>query len=127
MTWRELGRRVWQTIHEGDFTTRTAALAYYFLLTIFPLLLFIIAGLGYFTKSGTALRRNLLTYLSQIVPRLASILIDNTVEEIIRNASGSKISIGLLVTLWAASYGMGAISETLNVAYGVKETRPNLN
>lgn len=124
LTWRELCRRVWRTIYEGDFTTRTAALAYYFLLALFPLLLFITAGLGYFAESGIALRQNLLAYLSQIVPRSASALIDNTVEEIIDNASGGKISIGLLVTLWAASYGMGAISEMLNVAYGVKETRP---
>jgi membrane protein len=124
LTWRELCRRVWRTIYEGDFTTRTAALSYYFLLTIFPLLLFITAGLGYFAESGIALRQNLLTYLSQIAPRSASALIDDTVEEIIQNASGGKISIGLLVTLWAASYGMGAVSETLNVAYGVKETRP---
>jgi membrane protein len=124
LTWRELCRRVWRTIYEGDFTTRTAALSYYFLLAIFPLLLFITAGLGYFAESGIALRQNLLAYLSQIVPRSASALIDNTVEEIIQNASGGKISIGLLVTLWAASYGMGAITETLNVAYGVKETRP---
>jgi membrane protein len=123
LTWRELCRRVWRTIYEGDFTTRTAALAFYFLLAIFPLLLFIFAGLGYFAASGNRLRHNLLAYLSQIVPRSASALIDNTVEEIIRNASGGKISIGLLVTLWAASYGMGAISGTLNVAYGVKETR----
>jgi membrane protein len=124
LTWGELCRRVWRTIYAGDFTTRTAALSYYFLLAIFPLLLFITAGLGYFAESGIALRRNLLTYLSQIVPRSASALIDNTVEEIIQNASGGKISIGLLITLWAASYGMGAVSETLNVAYGVKETRP---
>ena len=124
LTWGELGRRVWRTIYEGDFTTRTAALSYYFLLAIFPLLLFITAGLGYFAESGIALRRNLLTYLSQIVPRSASALIDNTVEEIIQNASGGKMSIGLLLTLWAASFGMGAVSETLNVAYGVKETRP---
>jgi len=124
LTCGELCRRVWRTIYEGDFTTRTAALSYYFLLAIFPLLLFITASLGYFAERGIALRQNLLTYLSQIVPRSASALIDNTVEEITRNASRGKISIGLLFTLWAASYGMGAISETLNVAYGVKETRP---
>lgn len=124
LTWRELCRRVWRTIYEGDFTTRTAALSYYFILALFPLLLFITAALGYFAERGIALRQNLLTYLSQVVPRSASALIDKTVEEITRNASGGKISIGLLVTLWAASYGMGAISKTLNVAYGVKETRP---
>ena len=123
LTWRELGRRVWRTVYEGDFFTRTAALSYYFLLALFPLLLFLTAMLGYFAETGTELRQNLLIYLSKLMPRSASALIRTTVEEITQNAGGGKISFGLLATLWAASYGMGAISETLNVAYGVKETR----
>ncbi|HVF87758.1 MAG TPA: YihY/virulence factor BrkB family protein [Pyrinomonadaceae bacterium] len=124
LTWRELGRRVWRTVYEGDFFTRTAALSYYFLLALFPLLLFLTAMLGYFAETGTELRQNLLIYLSKLMPRSASALIRTTVEEITQNAGGGKISFGLLATLWAASYGMGAISETLNVAYRVKETRP---
>ncbi len=123
LTWRELGRRVWRTVYEGDFFTRTAALSYYFLLALFPLLVFLTAMLGYFAETGTELRQNLLIYLSKLMPRSASALIRTTVEEITQNAGGGKISFGLLATLWAASYGMGAIGETLNVAYGVKETR----
>jgi membrane protein len=47
---------------------RAAILSFYFLLALFPLLLFLTALLGYFADSGTELRRNLLTYLSAIVP-----------------------------------------------------------
>jgi membrane protein len=39
-------------------------------------------------------------------------------------SGGGKISFGILAALWAASNGMGAVSESLNVAYDVKETRP---
>ena len=39
-------------------------------------------------------------------------------------SGGGKLSFGILATLWAASNGMGAILEALNVAYEVKETRP---
>ena len=124
LTWRGLWRRVWLTVYEGDFFTRTAALSYYFLLALFPLLLFLTAMLGYFADSGTELRRSLLTYLGSLAPRSASALIRTTVDEITENAGGGKISFGLLATLWAASYGMGALSDTLNVAYGVRETRP---
>ncbi len=45
-------------------------------------------------------------------------------QEVAAASSGSKISFGLLVALWAASNGMGAITEALNVAYDVKESRP---
>lgn len=121
---KELFSRVWRTVYYGDFFTRTAALSYYFLLALFPLLLCLTAILGSFAERGTELRANLLSYLSRIVPRSASTLIYTTVDEITLNADSGKISFGLLAALWAASYGMAAISESLNVAYGVQETRP---
>ncbi len=124
LTYKELGRRVWKELYEGDLFTRTAALSYYFLLALFPLLLCLMAVLGYFAEAGTELRSNLLNYLSKVIPRSASTLIRTTVDEISQGSDGSKVSFGLLAALWAASYGMGAITETLNVAYGVRESRP---
>src|SRR5919205_3981506 len=40
------------------------------------------------------------------------------------SAGGGKLSFGILATLWAAANGMGAISDSLNAAYDLKETRP---
>jgi membrane protein len=102
---------------------RAAILSFYFLLALFPLLLFLTALLGYFADAGTELRHNLLTYLRAIVPVSASDLINTTVDEISQKSSGGKVSFGLLTSLWFASSGMGAIIEGLNVAYDVKETR----
>lgn len=51
-------------------------------------------------------------------------LVLTTLDEISNSRGGGKLSFGLLAALWAASNGMGAITQTLNVAYGVKETRP---
>lgn len=124
LTRRELGRRIWLEIYEGDLFTRAAALAYYFLLALFPLLLFLMAMLGYLAEAGTALRKDLLTYLGRVVPHSASQLIYTTIDEITKEADGGKLSFGLLAALWFASYGIGAITETLNAAYGVKESRP---
>jgi membrane protein len=124
LTWRELGRRIWLEVYESDIFTRAAALSYYFLLALFPLLLFLTALLGYFAEAGTELRKNLLRYLGQVAPRSASELIYTTVNEISKEADGGKLSFGLLAALWFASYGMGAISDTLNAAYGVRESRP---
>ncbi|HYY97120.1 MAG TPA: YhjD/YihY/BrkB family envelope integrity protein, partial [Pyrinomonadaceae bacterium] len=123
MTWRRLGARVWTEVYEGDLFTRAAALSYYFLLALFPLLLFLTAALGYFAEGGTELRRNLLNYLSSIAPRTASALVRSTVAEITENADGGKLSFGLFAALWFASYGMGAVGDTLNAAYGVRESR----
>jgi membrane protein len=123
LTWRRLGARVWSEVYEGDLFTRAAALSYYFLLALFPLLIFLTAALGYFADSGTELRKSLLYYLASVAPRTASTLVRSTVAEITENADGSKLSFGLLAALWFASYGMGAVGETLNSAYGVRESR----
>ncbi|HEX8720658.1 MAG TPA: YihY/virulence factor BrkB family protein [Pyrinomonadaceae bacterium] len=121
---RELGRRVWLDLYEGDLLTRAAALSYYFLLALFPLLIFLTAMLGTFAEAGTDLRRNMLNYLASIAPRTATQLVRATVVEITEGAGGGKLSFGLLAALWFASFGMGAVGDTLNSAYGVRESRP---
>ncbi|HEX8557521.1 MAG TPA: YihY/virulence factor BrkB family protein [Pyrinomonadaceae bacterium] len=124
LKWRELGARVWGDVYEGDLLTRSAALSYYFLLALFPLLLFLTSVLGYFAEAGTELRSNLLNYLASIAPSTASQLVRETVKEITEGAGGGKLSFGLLAALWFASFGMGAVADTLNGAYGVRESRP---
>jgi membrane protein len=44
--------------------------------------------------------------------------------EVTNSSSAGKLSFGLLLALWAASTGMEAITDALNTAYGVEETRP---
>jgi membrane protein len=124
LSWRELGRRVWLEIYEGDLFTRAAALSYYFLLALFPLLIFLTSMLGLFAEAGTELRTNLLRYLASVAPRSASQLVRETVAEITEGATGGKLSFGLLAALWFASFGMAAIGDTLNSAYSVRESRP---
>lgn len=121
--WKTFGKLLWTKVNADDVLNRAAILSFYFLLALFPLLLFLTALLGYFADSGTELRHNLLTYLRAIVPVSASDLINTTVDEIIQKSSGGKLSFGLVTSLWFASSGMGAVIEGLNVAYDVKETR----
>jgi membrane protein len=124
LSWKDLGKRVWNEMQEDDVFGRAAQLSYFFLLALFPLLLFLTSLLGYFAEAGTELRENLLNYLGSVMPGSAYDLVHTTVDEISKAKSGGKLSFGVLATLWAASNGMGAISESLNVAYNVKEQRP---
>jgi membrane protein len=124
LAWRELGRRTWARVWKDDVLGRAAQLSYFFIFALFPLLFFLASLLGYFTRTGTELRRALLRYLSAVVPGKASTLISDTLVEITQSSSSGKISFGLVLALWTASFGVGAIISTLNAAYGVKETRP---
>jgi membrane protein len=124
LTWKELVKRVWQQINEDDVWGRAAQLSYYFLLALFPLLIFLTSVIGIIMGSGTGLRHSLFNYLSRVMPPSAFKLVDDTMYEVSRASGGGKISFGILAALWAASNGMGAISESLNAAYDVEESRP---
>ena len=124
LTWTELGRRVWAELGEDAILGRAAQLAFYFLLSIFPMLLFSTVLLGYFLGAETSIRDVLMKYLSAVAPALASGLIETALQEIATGASGGKLSFGLLIALWAASSGIVAVSNSLNSVYEVEETRP---
>lgn len=120
----ELSKKVWAEITEDDVFGRAAQLAYYFLLALFPLLLFLTSVIGVMLGSGTGLRHSLFNYLSKVLPGSAFTLVDSTMYEVSSASGGGKITFGILAALWAASNGMGAITQALNVAYDVTESRP---
>lgn len=120
----ELARRVWREMNRDDIFNRAAILGFYFMLALFPLLLCLTALLGLFAQTGTELRATLFTYLARVAPRSAYALIYETVSEVTEGGSGGKLTLGLLASVWAASNGMLAIVDTLNMAYHVREARP---
>ncbi len=124
MSWKQVAYRLWIRINEHDLFGRAAQLSYYFLLALFPLLLFLMSLLGYFAQAGSDLRIRLISYLATVMPSAGVTLVRTTLDEVSRSAGGGKLSFGILAALWAASNGMGAVTKTLNVAYGLKETRP---
>lgn len=123
LTWKEFGKRVWGEVQKDDVFGRAAQLAYYFLLALFPLLLFLTSVIGMVMGSGTGLRHSMFNYLRQVLPGSAFKLVDSTMYEVSESSGGGKIAFGILAALWAASNGMSAITQALNVAYGVKESR----
>jgi membrane protein len=111
-------------MNDDDVTGRAAELSYYFLLALFPLLLFLISTLAFFAGPGSELRESLFDYVSRAMPPSAADLVGKAVNEANEAAGGGKVAFGILAALWAASNGMGAISKTLNIAFDVEETRP---
>ncbi|HKI06293.1 MAG TPA: YihY/virulence factor BrkB family protein [Thermoanaerobaculia bacterium] len=124
LTWKQLGMRLWRQIWEDELLGRCAELAYFFLFSIFPLLLFLTTLLGYLAQASTSLRWNLFWYLARVSPsRDVVALLNNTLTEITVARTGAKLYLSLAVAVWMASNGMLAVSRTLNTACGLKETR----
>ncbi|MGQ0763802.1 MAG: YihY/virulence factor BrkB family protein [Acidobacteriota bacterium] len=122
LSWKQMAVRVWNQMNRDDSFGDAAKLAYYFLLALFPLLIFLTSAIGMIV-GGTGMRHTLFQYLARVLPSSAYQLIDATMLEVTNSSSTGKLSIGLLLALWLASNGMGAITDALNTAYDVEETR----
>src|SRR5881275_2724381 len=77
----ELGKRVWRQIDEDEVVTRSAALAYYFVLALFPMMLFLASILGFMAGPGTKMQQGLTHYLMTALPSSASTLVQQTVQQ----------------------------------------------
>jgi membrane protein len=125
LTWKELGRRLWRQIYEDEVLGRCAELAYFFLFSVFPLLLFLTTLLGYLAEANPAIRWDIFRYLARVSPSGdVTALLNNTLTEIRTARTGTKLYLSLAAALWVASNGMLAVSRTLNTACGLKESRP---
>lgn len=126
LTWWQLLARVWREIWIDQVPGRCAELAYYFLFSVFPLLLFLTSLLGYLAGPASRLRHILFVYVGRFAPSPdVTALLASTLDRIIAGrGGGATLSLSLLAALWVASSGMLALGRTLNAAYGVEESRP---
>lgn len=123
LTLSQLGRRVVSAINDDFLIDRAAALAFNFILALFPLLVFLLALVGIFASRGATLQQTLMDYIFQMLPPDAALMITRTLTEVIKNAGGAKLTVGIVLTLWFASSGMSSMMSALDGAYEVKETR----
>lgn len=122
LDWKTFTLRLWKESQRDDIFGRAAQLAYYFLLALFPALLFLTALIGLFPL--TDMLPELMQYLRTVLPADALSLLERYLENVVRGSGGDILSLGLLGALWASSSGVTAIMEALNVVYGAQETRP---
>jgi membrane protein len=119
---RELSKLVIEEMNHDKVLGLASGIAYNFLLSLFPLLLFLISLFGLFAQR-TQLESSLFHYFSQALPPAAAELVTKTIEEVTRNASSGKITLGLFLALWSASGGMTTLMSALDSAYHVHESR----
>ena len=113
------------TVYEELFRTRAftmaAAMSYYFLLALVPLLIFLSAMLGYLPIPN--LFDQLLDILAVVVPPEAMQMVERILASLLTPHRGGLLSFGLLSYLWTASGSFAASIEALNVAYDVEKER----
>jgi len=119
-----LTQRAIRKIGEDELSTRSAALSYYFILALFPMLLFVVSLIGIFAGANAELRESIFSTLGRLAPGSASDLIHTVISQTVRSSSALKLGAGIFGALWAASAGVSAVVVSLNVVYQYTETRP---
>ena len=120
---KSFATRLYEKINDDDILGNAAQVAFYFSFALFPLLLFLMSLIGIIISDKTDLQNQLFTILGEVMPRSAFDLVRTTLDEVTKNASGGKLTFGIVITLWSASAGIDNMRGTLNEVYNLKETR----
>lgn len=122
LSWRELARRLWLKVQSDNVFGRAAELAYFFLFSIFPLLI-AMTSLSGRVSAGEEIEHELLRYFRTALPWSAYELVAETLRGISGASGSGKLSLGVAITIASGSAGMVAVIEGLNTAYDVREAR----
>ncbi|MGG5338248.1 membrane protein [Enterococcus pernyi] len=107
-------------IVDSEMGTTSVVVAYYLLLSLFPLII----ALGNILPYLQIDQETVLTYIRQVIPETIYQFIGPAVKNLLTQSSGSLLSLSAIAALWSASQSINALQIAMNKAYGV-ENREN--
>src|SRR3954463_12657921 len=122
-SWPSILKRTFKQFSEDQLTTWAAALTYFGVLSLFPMMLALVSVLGVIGPSAT---QPLLDNLGSVAPGPAKDILTNVLTSLESNKGGSTIAliIGLAAAIWSASGYIGAFMDASNNVWDVPEGRP---
>jgi membrane protein len=117
-------RAVWNAIYElfaDSGFSMAGAVAYSFLLALFPFCIFLGAFAGYF--GGAGLARAAVEELFHVLPGSVASAIEPEVMSVMGQSRFGLLTLGALISLFFATSAIESLRAALNVAYRVKETK----
>lgn len=103
-------------ITESEMSNYSVVVAYYLLLSLFPLLI-AVGNLLPFLKINP---NDVLPYIEEIMPTPIFDFLSGAIKDLLTQSSGSLLSLSALTTLWSASQSINALQTAMNKAYGVE-------
>lgn len=122
--WRDVLVRTWKEANDDNVGLLAAGVAFYAFLAFVPLLAAIVLIYGLAADPADVARH--IATLAESLPRDAASLIGEQLRamtETPKSATGFALLAAILVAIYGASKGSGAVVTALNIAYEVKETR----
>ena len=118
----EVVRNAVKDFLDDDMATYAAALSFHLLLALFPFIIFLLTLLG--AVGLAAFFDRLLGQARAALPADAYAILEQVVAELRGRPGQGLLSVSIVLALWAASAGMRSVTNALNRAYDVDETRP---
>ena len=106
-------------IKNVDVSGLGAELSYFFLLSMFPLLIFLFTLLPYMNLD----QAEVMLFIRDYAPAEVAKMIEDILSTVLANKNGGLLSVGILATLWSASKGMNALTKALNRSYFKEDSR----
>lgn len=120
--WRELARRTIVDTFRDGCPGLAAQLAFYFLLALFPALLFVVSLLTYLPVEGAI--AGALARMEPLLPPDVLELVRREIDQLLQGDTRSLLTAAVAGALWSSSSAMTAVITTLNKAYDIEEWRP---
>ena len=118
--WLERLRRVWRLTSRTHLDLIAAGVAFYAAFSIFPGIAALIALFGIFADPAVVEAE--LQLLREVIPHDAYVLIDDQVTALLSAGSmtlGWTTVLSVLIALWSARAGVGALVQGLNAIYAI--------
>lgn len=104
-------------VTDSELSTSSIVVAYYLLLSLFPLLI-AVGNLLPFLQINP---NTVLPYIQEVIPEPVYDFLGPAIQDLLTQGSGSLLSISAIATLWSASQSINALQKAMNKAYGVEE------
>jgi membrane protein len=118
---RQVTVAVYREIQRTRLFNVAAGLAYYFLLSLFPLLILLATLLGYLPVPN--LFDQAMQFAARFVPQQAMSLVQKILQSVLTPHHKGLLSFGIVGTLWAASGGFSSMIDALDIAYDARASR----
>lgn len=117
----EVIRSVFDEVQRDRVLNIAAGLSYYFLLSLFPLLILLATLLGYLPIPN--LFQQIMDLAARLMPKDAMGLVQRILKSVLTPNRTGLLSFGIAGTLWAASGGFSAMIDALDIAYDSRKSR----
>ncbi len=99
-----------------------AALSYYFVLAVFPGLIFLSAAMGAIPFNDFFVPT--LNFIARFLPPDTMRFVESMLVDVLTSNHRTWLSLGMLGMIWVASSAFDATIEALDIAYDVRDSRP---